>query len=74
MAPLLAFFGVAVVVGCVIRGIVGLRRRAVTRQVDASDGDLCRLEQATRISSISLVASLVGLVAVGLAYLVLRLS
>ena len=69
MAPLLVFLGVATLVGCLIRGVVGLRLRAAARRPDASDGDLCQLEQATRISSVAIIASLVGLVVLGLAYL-----
>jgi len=68
--PVLVFFGVATLIGCLIRGIVGLRLRAVARQPDASDGDLCELEQANRITSVAVIASLVGLAVVGLAYLV----
>jgi hypothetical protein len=36
-----------------------------------SDGDLCQLRQANRISSIAVVASLVGLGVLGLAYVIL---
>ena len=70
MMPVLVFFGVATLIGCLIRGIVGLRLRAVARQPDVSDGELCELKQANRITSVAVVASLVGLAAVGLAYLV----
>ena len=71
MVPVLVFFAVATLVGCLIRGIVGLRLRAVARQPDVSDGDLCELKQANRISSVAVIASLAGLAAAGLAYLVL---
>jgi hypothetical protein len=71
MVPALVFFGVATLIGCLIWGIVRLRLRAVARQPDVSDGDLCELEQANRITSVAVVASLVGLAVVGLAFLVL---
>lgn len=70
MMPVLVFFGVATVLGCLIRGIVGLRLRSVARQPDVSDGDLCQLQQANRITSMAVVASLIGLAVLGLAYLV----
>jgi hypothetical protein len=70
MAPALAFFGVAVLVGCLIRGIGELRLRAAARQPDVTDADLCSLQQANRISSVTLVASLVGLAVLVLAYVV----
>ena len=70
MMPVLVFFGVASVVGCLIRGIVGLRLRAVARQPELSDGDLCELEQASRISVAAVTASLAGLAVVGVAYVV----
>ena len=70
MVPVLVFFGVATLVGCLLRGIVGLRLRAVARQPDVSDGELCELEQANRITSVAVIASLVGLAVIGLAYLV----
>ena len=69
MVPVLVFFGVAAVVGCLIRGIVRLRLRAVARQPDVSDGELCQLRQANRISSVAVIASLVGLAVIGLAYM-----
>lgn len=74
MVRVVVFFAVAVLVGSVIRGVVGWRVRAVARRPDVSDADLCELTQARRISSVALTASLVGLVAVGLAYVVLELS
>jgi len=35
-----------------------------------SEGDLCQLEQANRITSVAVIASLVGLAVIGLAYVV----
>ena len=71
MEPILVFFGIAILVGCLIRVIVGLRLRAAARQPEVTDGELCELRQANRISSVAVVASLVGLAVVGLAYVVL---
>lgn len=71
MVPVLVFFGVATLFGCLFRGVVGLRLRAAARQPDVSDGDLCQLRQANRITSGALVASLVGLAVIGLAYVLL---
>ena len=68
MAPVLVFFGVATLVGFLLRGIVGLRLRAAAHQPDVSDGELCELRQANRITSIAVIASLVGLAVAGLAY------
>lgn len=70
MVPVLVFFGVAALFGCLFRGIVGLRLRAAARQPDVSEGDLCQLEQASRITSVAMIASLVGLAVIGLAYVV----
>jgi hypothetical protein len=70
MVPALVFFAVAALVGCVIRAVVVLRRRAVARRPDVSDGELCQLDQANRITSVAVVASLIGLAAFGLAYVV----
>ena len=70
MQPALVFFGVATLVGCRIRGIVVLRLRAAARQPDVSDGEMCQLRQANRISSVAVIAALVGLAVLGLAYLV----
>ncbi len=70
MAPALVFFGVATLFGCLFRVIAGLRLRAAARQPDVSDGELCELRQANRITSVALVASLVALAVVGLAYVV----
>lgn len=71
MVPALVFFGVATLVGCLLLGIVALRLRAVARQPDVSDAELCELKQANRITSVAVIASLVGLAVVGLAYLLL---
>lgn len=70
MVPALVFFGVATLFGCLFRGIAGLRLRAVARRPEVSDGDLCELRQANRISSVAVIASLAGLAVVGLAYVV----
>jgi hypothetical protein len=70
MVPALVFFGVASVFGCLFRGIVGLRLRAAARRPGVSDGDLCELKQANRITSVAVLASLVGLAIVGVAYVV----
>ena len=70
MVPALVFFGVAALFGCLFRGIVRSRLRAVARQPDVSDGELCELKQANRITSVAVIASLVGLAVVGLAYAV----
>jgi predicted signal transduction protein with EAL and GGDEF domain len=53
MVPVLVFFGVATLVGCLLRGIVWLRRRFVARQPDRSDGEVCQLGQANRITSVA---------------------
>ena len=70
MVPVLVFFGVATLFGCLFRGIVGLRLRAAARQPEVSDGELCQLKQANRITSVAVLASLVGLAVIGLAYVV----
>ena len=70
MVPVLVFFGIAALFGCLCRGIVGLRLRAMARQPDVTDGELCQLEQANRITSVAIVASLVSLAVIGLAYVV----
>jgi hypothetical protein len=70
MTPVLVFFGVAALIGLLIRAIVGLRLRAAARHPDVSDGELCQLQQANRISSVAVIASLVGLAVIGLAYVV----
>jgi hypothetical protein len=71
MHPVLAFFGIAVAVGCVIRLIVELRiRRAIARQPDITDGELCELKQANRITNVAVIASLVGLAVVALVFVI----
>ena len=70
MVPVLVFFGVATVFGLLLRGVVGLRLRAAARRPGSSDGELCQLEQANRITSVAVTASLVGLAVAGLAYVV----
>ena len=70
MVPVLVFFGVATLVGFLLREIVRLRLRTVARRPDVSDGELCELKQANRITSVAVTASLVGLAVVGLAYVV----
>lgn len=74
MVPVLVLFGVASLVGFLIRGIVGLRLRTVARLPDVSDAELCELEHANRISTLAVIASLAGLAVVGLAYVIFRLS
>ncbi len=71
MVPALVFFGIATLVGCVILAIVWLRLRAAARQPDVSDADLCELKQANRISSMAVLASVIGLAVMGLAYVLL---
>ena len=66
MVPVLVFFGIATFVGLTLRGVVARRLRVAAQQPDVSDGDLCQLEQANRITSITVLASLVGLAVVGL--------
>ena len=70
MVPVLVFFGIATLIGCLVLGIVRLRLRAAARQPEVSDGELCELKQAKRISSRAVIASLVGLAIAGLAYVV----
>lgn len=67
MEPVVVFFGIAVLVGCIIRGVVVMRLRAASRQPDVTDDDLCQLRQANRISSVAVVAAVAGLALVGLA-------
>jgi hypothetical protein len=71
METALVFFGAATLLGCLFRGIVELRTRAVARRPDVADEELCELKQANRITSVAVIASLVGLAVVGLAYVVL---
>ena len=70
MAPVLVFFGVAVLVGCVIRGVGELRLRAAARQPDVDEAQVCSLQKANRISTATLAASVVGLAVLALAYVV----
>ena len=42
----------------------------ILSEVDVSDGELCELKQASRITSVAVIASLVGLAVVGLALVV----
>ena len=65
MAPVIVFFGIATLIGCLVWAIVRSRLRAAARRPDVSEGDLCQLEQANRYTSVAIVASLAGLVAVG---------
>jgi hypothetical protein len=74
MLPVLVFLGVATVLGCLFHGIVWLRRRAVARQPEVSDAELCQLRQANRITSVTVTASLLGLAAAGLAYLIFQVE
>ena len=70
MAPVLAFLGIATLIGCLIRAVGELRLRAAARQPDVTDGDLCSLQRANRITSATIVASVVGLAALGLAFVI----
>lgn len=67
MGPVVVFFGIAAVVGCALLGVVRWRLAATARQVDASDDQLCQLQQASRITSVGVVVSLTALALVGLA-------
>jgi hypothetical protein len=71
MVPVLVFFGVATLVGLLIGGFVRWRLRSLAGERDASDPEVCQLRQASRISSAAVIASLVGLAAVGLALVLL---
>jgi hypothetical protein len=71
MVPWLAFFGVATLFGCLVRGVVGQRLRAAARQPGVSDGELCQLTQASRVTSRLVIASLAGLTVAGLVYQIL---
>lgn len=71
MVPALVFFGVAALIGCLLLAIVGLRLRAAAHKPDVSDEQLCELKQANRITSVAVIASLIGLVVVGLAIVIL---
>ena len=70
MVPALVFFGIAALAGCLIRAIVGLRRRAVARKPDVTEAELCQLDQANRISSVAVIASVAGLAVLAVAYVV----
>lgn len=70
MAPALVFFGIAMLFGCLFRAIGELRIRAASRRADVGDGELCGLERANRITTVTILGSLLGLAALGLAYLV----
>ncbi|MFL6071403.1 MAG: hypothetical protein ACJ72Y_08985, partial [Actinomycetes bacterium] len=61
MVPVVVFFGIATVAGCVVLAIVTVRLRAVSQRPQASEAELCQLKQANRISSVAVVASLGGL-------------
>ncbi len=74
MVPVLVFLGVATLFGCLFRVVVWLRLRRVASQPDVSDVELCELKQANRITSVAVVASLVGLAVVGLAYVAFSLE
>ena len=71
---IIGVFAIAAAVGCVIHATVRIRAYAVARRPDASEANLCQIKQASRISSLAIAASLIGLVAGGLAYLLLRFS
>ncbi len=71
MVPVLVFLAVATFVGCLIWGVVVVRLRAATRQPDVSEGDLCQLRQANRISTMAVVVSLVAFVIIGVAFVTL---
>ncbi len=71
MLPVLVFFGIATLVGCLIRGIVVLRLRGAAQQPGVSDDDLCQLQQANRISSVAVLASIAGLAIIGAVYLII---
>ena len=68
MVPVLVFFGIATVVGCVVLVIVALRLRAVAQRPQATEAEVCELKQANRITSGAAVASAIGLTVAGLAY------
>ncbi|MFL6181024.1 MAG: hypothetical protein ACJ73J_01840 [Actinomycetes bacterium] len=74
MVPVLVFFGIATLVGCLVLAIVRLRLRASAQRPEASDAELCELKQANRISSVAVVASLGGLAVAGLAYAIFEWS
>jgi hypothetical protein len=65
------FFSLATLFGLLIREIVKMRLRAAGRRPDGSAAGLCRLEQANRITSTAVLATLGALMAVGLVSAVL---
>lgn len=67
MHPVPVFFSVATLVGCLIFGSVLLRLRSKASQTTPTEGHLCRLQHASRISAVTLAVSLTGLAFVGLA-------
>ena len=71
MVPVLVFFGIATLFGCLFRLIVGVRLRAAAREPEVSDQQLCELRQANRITSVAVIASLAGLSVIGLASVVI---
>lgn len=71
MVPALVFFGIAALFGGVLGVILRLRLRAAARKPGVSDGELCELKQANRITSVAVIASLAGLAVVALAYVAL---
>lgn len=66
MHPALVFFVVAALIGGLIRAVVAFRRRAVARRHNVSDEDLCAIDQAKRISTTAVAASLAGAAVVAL--------
>jgi hypothetical protein len=66
--PALVFLAVATLIGLLLLAVVGLRLRAAARRPDVTEGELCSLEQANRITSVAVLASVAGLAVVGLAY------
>ena len=74
MGALLSFLAVATLAGCAIWGSVRLRRRAVASQPGVSEEDLCRLDQASRISSLAVAATLAALAVAGSVYVLVRLT
>jgi hypothetical protein len=74
MVPVLVFFGLATLFGCLFGGIVRLRLRAAARRPDVSDGELCQLNQASRITSVAVIASFVGLAVIGLVFAVVNVG
>lgn len=62
MAAALTFCVVAALFGCLLRIVVVLRLRAARRR-NASDPEMCSLRQASRITSVAVLVSLVGVAA-----------